>query len=75
MRSAVKRVATDAPAAVLSDAKVRGEGVCKYLRQDGQRFAVLQDVDLYAKAGEFVSLIGPSGCGKSTLLNIIAGPQ
>jgi ABC-type nitrate/sulfonate/bicarbonate transport system ATPase subunit len=30
-------------------------------------------VNLYAQAGEFVSLIGPSGCGKSTLLNIIAG--
>lgn len=33
----------------------------------------LQKVNLYAKEGEFVSLIGPSGCGKSTLFNIIAG--
>ena len=69
----MKRVASDAPAEVLEDAKVRVEGVSKYMLQHGQQFAVLQDVDLYANAGEFVSLIGPSGCGKSTLLNIIAG--
>ena len=69
----MKRVASDAPAEVLGDAKVRVEGVSKHLRQHGQPFAVPQDVDLYANAGEFVSLIGPSGCGKSTLLNIIAG--
>jgi ABC-type nitrate/sulfonate/bicarbonate transport system ATPase subunit len=55
------------------DAKVRVEGVSKYRLQHGQPFAVLQDVNLYVNAGEFVSLIGPSGCGKSTLLNIIAG--
>lgn len=69
----MKRVASDAPAEVLRDAKVRVAGVSKYMLQEGQPCAVLQDVDLYAKAGEFVSLIGPSGCGKSTLLNIIAG--
>ena len=69
----MKRVASDAPAEVLEDAKVRVEGVSKHMLQHGQQFAVLQDVDLYANAGEFVSLIGPSGCGKSTLLNIIAG--
>jgi NitT/TauT family transport system ATP-binding protein len=32
----------------------------------------LVDIDLTARAGEFVSLIGPSGCGKSTLLRLIA---
>ena len=69
----MKRVASDAPPEVRGDAKVRVEGVSKYMLQYGQPFAVLQDVDLYANAGEFVSLIGPSGCGKSTLLNIIAG--
>jgi ABC-type nitrate/sulfonate/bicarbonate transport system ATPase subunit len=69
----VKRVASDAPPEVRGDAKVRVEGISKYMLQYGQPFAVLQDVNLYANAGEFVSLIGPSGCGKSTLLNIIAG--
>ncbi len=33
----------------------------------------LEQVDLAASEGEFVSLIGPSGCGKSTLFNIICG--
>ncbi|HEY5866167.1 MAG TPA: ABC transporter ATP-binding protein [Candidatus Tectomicrobia bacterium] len=69
----MKQVASDAPAEMRGDAKVRVEGVSKHLRQNGQQFAILQDVDLYANAGEFISLIGPSGCGKSTLLNIIAG--
>ena len=69
----MKRAASDAQAEVLRDAKVRVEGVSKHLLQHGRQFAVLQEVDLYAHDGEFVSLIGPSGCGKSTLLNIIAG--
>ena len=33
----------------------------------------LEEVDLRAGEGEFVSIIGPSGCGKSTLFNIVAG--
>ncbi|MDQ7024818.1 MAG: ABC transporter ATP-binding protein [Anaerolineae bacterium] len=32
----------------------------------------LEDVNLTAQPGEFISLIGPSGCGKSTLLRLIA---
>ena len=69
----MKQVSSNAPDEVLRDAKVRVEGVSKYMLQDGKPFAVLQDVNLYANAGEIVSLIGPSGCGKSTLLNIMAG--
>ncbi|WP_431280853.1 ABC transporter ATP-binding protein [Humitalea sp. 24SJ18S-53] len=35
--------------------------------------AVLRDMSLAVKPGEFFGLIGPSGCGKSTTLGVIAG--
>jgi len=35
--------------------------------------AVLQNVNLRVRSGEFAVLLGPSGCGKSTSLRIIAG--
>ncbi|WP_457090807.1 ABC transporter ATP-binding protein [Microvirga sp. P5_D2] len=35
--------------------------------------AVIPNIDLQIRSGEFVALVGPSGCGKSTLLRMIAG--
>ena len=37
--------------------------------------AVLNDVNLQVRKGEFVTILGPSGCGKTTLLRLIAGFQ
>jgi ABC-type Fe3+/spermidine/putrescine transport system ATPase subunit len=38
----------------------------------GQTVAV-ENFDLKAERGEFVSFLGPSGCGKTTTLRMIAG--
>ncbi|WP_250229901.1 ABC transporter ATP-binding protein [Anaeropeptidivorans aminofermentans] len=35
--------------------------------------AVLGDINMEVKAGDFVCLLGQSGCGKSTLLRLLAG--
>ena len=34
---------------------------------------VLDDINLYIRKGEFVTLLGPSGCGKTTTLRLISG--
>ena len=34
---------------------------------------VLEDITLYIKENEFLTLLGPSGCGKTTTLRIIGG--
>ena len=33
----------------------------------------LDNINLYIRDGEFLTLLGPSGCGKTTMLRIIAG--
>ncbi len=48
-------------------------GVAKRFPAGEGEVVALESVDLFAGAGEFVSLIGPSGCGKSTLFNVVAG--
>ncbi len=34
---------------------------------------VVENVNLYVRKGEFITLLGPSGCGKTTTLRMIAG--
>lgn len=45
----------------------------KRFKVNGDATAVLENINLTVKAGEFVSIIGPSGCGKTTLLRLIIG--
>ena len=33
----------------------------------------LENINMEAGSGEFISLVGTSGCGKSTILRLIAG--
>lgn len=44
-------------------------GVCKEF--DG--VSVVENINLYVRKGEFITLLGPSGCGKTTTLRMIAG--
>jgi NitT/TauT family transport system ATP-binding protein len=53
--------------------KLLVESVSVAFRQDDRETAVLDDVGLDVREGEFICLLGPSGCGKSTLLNVMAG--
>ena len=44
-----------------------------YDTDNGEKVHAIDQVDLHAKEGEFISIVGPSGCGKTTLLRIISG--
>lgn len=43
----------------------------KEIKLGTSNLAILRDIDLSVKQGEFVAIVGASGSGKSTLLNIL----
>jgi putative ABC transport system ATP-binding protein len=45
--------------------------ISKTVQSGANKVAILSDINLTVKQGEFISIMGPSGSGKSTLLNII----
>ncbi|HYB64445.1 MAG TPA: ABC transporter ATP-binding protein [Steroidobacteraceae bacterium] len=53
--------------------KIEVRDLRKSFASDKGPLAVVENVSLSVRDGEFVAIVGPSGCGKSTLLNMIAG--
>jgi putative ABC transport system ATP-binding protein len=59
------------PQATTSTFAVQTRKLGKTYQSGDEQLAVLVDVDLDIRRGEFVSIMGPSGSGKSTLLNLV----
>ena len=51
--------------------EIRLEEVSKYYKQENRRIAVVEDINLVIRQGEFVFVTGSSGAGKSTLIHLI----
>lgn len=49
--------------------KLETQNICKYFAQE----LIIENINIYLKENELVSLLGVSGIGKSTLFNVIAG--
>ena len=61
-------MATSAPFLEIRDVSI------EYRRSERDpALLALDNISLYVRRGEFVSIVGPSGCGKTSLLEIIAG--
>ena len=52
---------------------IRLEAVTKTVASGAEQLTILDHVDLFVPAGQFVAVTGASGSGKSTLLSLVAG--
>lgn len=59
----------------MSKTILKAEHINKNFFDGDQEISVLKDVNIEAKANEFIAINGPSGSGKSTLLTILGGLQ
>ena len=52
---------------------IRLEKVTRTVASGTEQLTILDAVDLFVPAGQFIAVTGPSGSGKSTLLSLVAG--
>ena len=52
---------------------IRLEKVTRTVASGAEQLTILDSVDLFVPAGQFIAVTGPSGSGKSTLLSLVAG--
>jgi putative ABC transport system ATP-binding protein len=52
---------------------IRLERVTRTVTSGTEQLTILDAVDLFVPAGQFIAVTGPSGSGKSTMLSLVAG--